>query len=175
MQPLRKISSRTVYGGRADIVKAVMADQEKRVPIMRVIGRATDIKKGKGRRVETDEVLSPDEMADTKDAPWKGLVGEFKATNLDTGEEFYSGVAFFPEFALDMIAGKLGGDVTEVEFGIDIFAKYQEDSATLYVYEADFLSAMGEDDYMKALTARFEQQKPLAQITNAGDEKESAE
>lgn len=176
MQPLRKISTRTVFGAKGDLLELIMKNKEDRHAVMRVVGRATDTKKGKGRRVDDDDIAATSETrADAKDAPWKGLVGEFIATNLQTGEQFYSGVAFFPEFALDMVAGKLGGDIDNVEFGVDIYARYDETSATAYVYEVDFLSDMAQDDRMLALAAKYETKKPVAQIANAGAEKESAE
>jgi len=140
-----KISVRHVVGTKGGILTAVMSDKEVSHKLMRVVGIASDIKSGEG-----------------DNGPWTGLKGQFKATNLVTGEMFQSGQCFLPSVASDMVEGALKAGATAVEFGFDISAQFDEQSATSYVYHAEPLFEAAENDPVALLTARLDaQQKKL--------------
>jgi hypothetical protein len=128
MKLIKKISIKTVVGNVKAIVKE-MDEGESRI-IMRVIGKATGSKVGESTY-----------------GAWEALKGDFKATNMETGEQFRSGVAFLPDVALDLVIGALnGGDVSSVDFGFDIGVTEDSDSNTGYVYNATPLLEVKESD-----------------------------
>lgn len=97
----KKLSVATVFG---KITPGTVAKGEHL--LMRVMGYAIDTKEG----------------TDQTGRPWKGLVGEFEATNLDTSEVATSSILFLPEIALNPILVALakarGGSVSlAVEIG----------------------------------------------------------
>lgn len=164
MQLLRKISARTVFGSRADIQAMVLADRSKSHPLFRVIGICNGQRHGSTKDVGEENggdnakatvlgpkatVLGPkDKMRD-----WTALLGAFQATNLTTGEVFKSGVCFLPNYVTDAVTGQLGADVESVKFAFDIYAHFDEQSATSYIFEAESLMEPAEDDPLKALAA----------------------
>lgn len=135
MELIKKISVRDVFGGKAEILKVVMSDQEKKHPIMRVVGIASGMRTG-----ESDN------------GPWTGLKGQFSATNLVTGQEFRSGQCFMPDVANDLVVGALmAEDSSAVEFGFIIYASYDETAATSYIYSAEPLVKPKENDPLAML------------------------
>lgn len=140
-----KISVRHVFGSKGEILSVVMQDKEVSHKLMRVVGIASDIKTGEG-----------------DNGPWTGLKGQFKATNLVTGEVFQSGQCFLPGVASDMVEGALKSGASAVEFGFDISVVFDENSATSYVYYAEPLFDTAENDPVALLSARLEaEQKKL--------------
>lgn len=124
MQLLRKISTRTVFGGKGEVLELVMADKTKPHTLYRVGGEATAILVGHGQ----DETMRP----------WIALLGRFRAVNVKTGEIFTSMKCFLPEFLSQGIGAGLGSEPGEktVTFLFDITAQFDEASATSYVYGA---------------------------------------
>src|SRR5262245_2730444 len=115
---LKKITVKTVYGGKPDLEKLIKKQEEldKRLPLMEVIGIANGYKNGSSV------------LPDGKTSNWTKLTGQFKAVNLDTGEVFRSGVAIMPAVANDLVVGVLsGGTINAVEFGFRVYAVYVKD------------------------------------------------
>jgi hypothetical protein len=78
--------------------------------------------------------------------------GQFRATNLETGEEFFSGQCILPGVAADLLSGMLTPDGGSVEFALRIGAKYDKESSTKYVYTCRPLFRAA--DNLQALEAR---------------------
>lgn len=73
-----------------------------------------------------------------------GLMGQFEGTNLDTGETMTSAVCYLPEYATEMVLGALTlEDVDSVRIAFDIYAKYDENAATSYVFSVRDLLNQG--------------------------------
>lgn len=135
---INKLSVKAVFGGKGPILDKVMGDKTKAHPIVRFLGIATGMKTGEG-----------------DNGPWTGLTGQFKGINLDTGEEFRSGVLFMPNVAQDMVIGALMGDTKAVEFGFEVTAQYDEASATSYAFGASPLFESAESDPLKMLESKI--------------------
>ncbi len=135
MKLISKISMRDVVGGKSVILETIMKDKTISHPVARVIGIASGLKTGEG-----------------DNGPWTGLTGQFKATNLLTGEVYQSGKCFMPDVAQDMIVGALmAGNTASVSFGFDVSVEYDEKSATSYVYTAASLMDSGPTDPISML------------------------
>ena len=138
---LKKITLRTVFGGKGDVLETVMKDKQKEHMLMRVHGFANGIREAESREVGQDgEKIKS-----------KGLVGEFEATNLVTGEAFFSPVCWLPQMAVDLVAGQLGEEDARVGFAYDIGVVYSEASATSYEYTVRPLTKLQETDAMTTL------------------------
>lgn len=87
------------------------------------------------------------------------LKGEFKAVNLETGEVFRAGVCYLPKMASELIAGVLKGEGVsgDVQFGFRVSARYDESSATQYVYDVESLMEVAENDPLELLTKSLKQ------------------
>jgi hypothetical protein len=163
MQLLRKISARTVFGSKADIQTLVLADRTKPHPLFRVIGICNGTRHGtsKDRDEETagpnagQTIISPGAKGDGKSKDWTALLGNFQATKLSTGEIFRSGVCFLPNYVTDSITGQLGVDVEAVRFGFDISARFDGESATSYVFEAQNLMPAKPDDALNNIASEI--------------------
>ena len=124
IQLLKKISLRSVFGDKGDVLEIVMKDKNKEHALMRIIGFANGTREAKSREPGDDgeKILST------------GLVGEFEATNLQTGEVFSSSVAWLPQMAVDLVSGRLGDGNDRVGFAFDVGAVYSTKAATSYEY-----------------------------------------
>lgn len=99
-------------------------------------------------------VASAIQTGESDNGPWVAFKGQFKATNLLTGEVSASGKCFMPDVAGDLIEGAVanGGNV---EFAFDIGIKFDDDSATGYVYTATPLMKAATDDAMNRLESNL--------------------
>ncbi len=135
--PLRKITIKTVWGSALDI-EEVLAAPDRLLPIMDVWGIA-----GRFRAGESDL------------GPYTRFVGQFKATNLKTGEIFRASACLLPKFLEeDLVAAMTVGESAEVknaQFGVRIYAKFDKNAATKYIYVADSLVEAATSDAMLAL------------------------
>lgn len=142
MALIKKISVKTVVGN----VKKMVANEEikEKTAVMRVFGVASKVVTG---------------TSDNGD--WVAFIGQFKAINTVSGEEFASGKLFLPGVASDLLEGAVNSDeANAVEFGFDILVEPNDASATGYIYQAESLIAPSEDDTLarmeKAITGRLE-------------------
>lgn len=68
---------------------------------------------------------------------WTSLVGQFEATNLETGERFASANAFLPDVAQGLVEAQLAQEGTQqVQFAFIVGAKADEGSPVGYSYTA---------------------------------------
>lgn len=187
MQLLRKISARTVFGSKADIQTLVLVERNTRQPLFRVVGIANGMRTGSTEDVK-DENAGPDVKSKprTIDAAtgkpmrdWTALLGGFEAQKLDkdgtpTGEKFRSGVCFLPNYVVDSVTGQLTSDVLSVKFAFDIYAMFDEQSATSYTYEAVSLIEPAEDDQLALLSKQLATPKIAAPTETPKDQPKEA-
>jgi hypothetical protein len=90
---------------------------------------------------------------------WTALLGMHKWTNLDSGEEFRSSKAFFPDVITDPIIGQIAGqDQPLVEFIVKIGIRAMESSPVGYEYVAEeVLPVTGGGDPLAALEQKAAQ------------------
>jgi hypothetical protein len=121
---ISKISPRTVFGSKGEILELVMSDKSMEHPLFVVVGKANGRKDG-----ESDF------------GPWTALLGNFRAQALDkngqrAGELFSSGRCHLPNYVLESTLGQFEEPGDVVEMGYIIGAIYDEQSATSYIYTA---------------------------------------
>jgi len=134
---LKKVSIKTVFGDvKAALKKGQIADGAQ---VMRVMGIASGIKTG-----------------ETQFGTWNALLGQFRATNLVTGEQFNSGKCFLPESAMELIVPVVQAGNT-AEFAVDIGVKENDTLAIGYEYTVTPLIDQGGSDAMESLEARVAQ------------------
>lgn len=110
---------------------------EATVPMARIVGVARGIKPAVGTNGDTTY----------------GLTGNFKGTNIETGEDFFSGVLFLPggihEMILDPLDELLANETTKagaaLNFAFDIFARPADNPAG-YEYTAHNLAPAARAD-----------------------------
>lgn len=109
------------------------------IPLLQIVGIARDYK-----------VTMTDKGESLK------FIGQFKATNLQTGEIFHSGACYLPGAAPDAIYGALGtqGD-REVAFGFRVLAHFDESAIAKYVYDVESLMPLAENDPLALLEKTF--------------------
>ncbi len=142
-EAIRKISVKTVYG-EIDL-EALLKDKAKTHHVMDVFGVARRTKPG-----ESDN------------GPFMAFMGEFRAIAAPgapngAGAMYRAPKVFLPKFLEEEVAATIGDGETvkSVEFGYRIYAKYDKDAATKYVYMADSLLEPEVSDAMLALESRM--------------------
>jgi hypothetical protein len=138
MQLIKKISTKTVLGKRPDVPEG-----DKAVFLWDLIGIANGSKHG-----------------ESANGPYTGLTGQFQAINRLTGEVYRSGIAYPPAVALDMVLGQLGPEVQSVQFAFSIGVKKDGQAATGYVYVAEPLVNVSENDPLEALIGKVKHALP---------------
>jgi hypothetical protein len=127
---VNKITVKDVCGGKVPRIT-------EETPLMRVIGFAQGLKTGESTFGE-----------------WVALLGQFKATNLMTGEIYSSAKCILPDIAQEGIVAALqSGAAKTVEFALDIIAIPAE-TPTGYQYVAQPLLD-NNSDALEALEARI--------------------
>lgn len=128
---LKQISTRAVFGTKADIQKLVLSDQEGNHFLYRIIGEIEGYVTGKGRFKRIDK-----ETGEVQDTSWTKFAGEFVAIRGD-GVQYISGLAFLPDYVAGPYRQRLENDADQtMTFAFDIYAKFNEQSATSYEYIA---------------------------------------
>lgn len=144
MPLLKKISTRTVFGPKADVLKLVLDDQANNMFLYRVYGQARGYVSGTSRFSDRDEPSG-----------WTALAGEFEAVNRD-GEMFNAAICFLPQYVTGPMVEALKAEGNDgVEFGFDIFAKYDEKAATSYIYLAEPLRKAGDISPLETMRTGF--------------------
>lgn len=137
MANIKKISVATVYG--AIDAKAVL-NATAPIEVMRLFGLAVASKSGTSQYGD-----------------WTALVGQFEATNPDTGEVVQSSQAFLPEIALVPILTALAQEGTRgVQFAIRIFVKAATNTkpgGSVYEYTYENILPPSDNDPMAQLRA----------------------
>lgn len=145
MQFFTKITTSDVIGRKMTVKEVILWDEQnpgKVKPLYRVFGIANS--------------AVPDS---TKYGEFFRIYGQFKAINLETGEEFGSMQVIFPGALEKMIAGQLGQGTTGLQFGFEIGVKADETSQVGYSYAASSLLAAG--DALAALEEQINANAPM--------------
>ena len=138
---LKKISTKTVFGDKEEILDLVMKSKDLSHPIMRVVGIARALERGKSKFHNRGE-------EDNQNNEWIAFIGKFQAVNSVTGEVYNSPKCFLPAFAADIVAGQFSAenDVQAVEFAFDIGAHFNADAITSYEFDITPLIEQKTDD-----------------------------
>lgn len=134
---LRKITVRDTMGAewmKKEMLDAVEAKKGKTLWLCTIIGVVGGFKPG-----STDK------------GEFIRLNGQFKSTNLLTGEQFRCGSAILPGFVSEPIAAQVKSGGADIQFAIKIGAHYDETSVTKYVYDVASLIAPQENDALAML------------------------
>lgn len=147
----KKISIPKVLGGKINR-RAVEDAPNSQIDLIQVVGVASGIKTGS-----------------TQFGDWVALTGNFAAINLETGEQFRSGVCFLPDVALDPVVGQLNSGASAVEFGYTIGAKANSEIAVGYEYYARPLVEPDENDPLEKLVSVMDSPKSLPSPETASE------
>lgn len=139
MKYLKKLSVKKVCG-RPEFEKGSADGTE--IGLMQVFGQVTGTKGG---------------TSDYGD--WECLLGNFEATNMETGETFRAAQLFMPDVAHEPIAQavKLSSNGL-VDFAVEIIAVKDAESSVGYVYSMKPLIQAEESDPLKALREKAQKQ-----------------
>ena len=112
---IRKITVKTVCG-KVDFEKVM---EKKQLDLMAVYGVARGMNPGASEL-----------------GPYVAFIGDFRAVNLATGEEFASAKIIMPKIIEEQIAGAGPGGAgdKEIKFAFHLGVKYDASAATKYVY-----------------------------------------
>jgi hypothetical protein len=129
----RKISVAEMGWNKPAIQKAVLTDQENAIFLARFVGVVTGLKPYR-TKAEGDK---PSEVA-------FGLMGQFEGQNAD-GETKDGSVLYLPGYVNDMIVAAFNADdtITSIRVAFDVYASYDETSATSYVFTVNDLLNVG--------------------------------
>lgn len=154
---VKKITTKIVCG-KVSIEKLIEYCKEHGktavMPLFAIIGMASDSVAG-----------------ETALGPYVRLLGQFKAVNSETGEEFRSGGAILPGSANDMVYGALkglGDGGGAVEFAFKVGVQRDESAAIGYVYVVEQVYVQGQADSLTALESRLAAPANVRQIEDAG-------
>lgn len=117
----RKLSVKELGFDKETVLKLVLSDTSKKHFLVRFVGVATGLKPYKIKEGENAGQTA------------YGLMGTFEG---DTGEVAKAGtVLYLPGYAQDMVANALSiGEDVQVRIAFDVYAKYDKDAATSYVF-----------------------------------------
>jgi hypothetical protein len=142
-----KLSVQTFGWDKETIMTAVMADKEKPVFLMRVLGSANGLKPYKGKQ-QPDGKMSPDGF---------GFLGNFRCIGPDN-DTVNGAQLYLPKYIESMMGAALSDeDTSAVEFAFDVYAEYNAKAATLYQFTVNDLTG-------KAQSALDEMQESLKEL-----------
>lgn len=139
VQNPRKLTIKVVMGGNPDI-EVLLKAPGKRINLCQIFGIATKAKPGQSDM-----------------GPFVAFLGQFRATNLETGEIFESPKMILPKFLEEQLHAVLPETGGNVEFAFQIAVKYDATAATKYVYEAKNLLPPAENAQLDDLTKRVKE------------------
>ena len=131
MNVVKKLSSKVILGGRPDIPPK---DHKGPKWVYEIVGIVNRTKEGS-----------------SDFGPYLALHGTFQATNLETGEISRASKCYLPDLVTDMIAGQMVGEVNEVQFGFRVGVIRDDTAATGYVYAAEPLVELQQNDPLAGL------------------------
>ncbi len=140
------ISTKSVFGSKADIQKLVLDNQKDAQFLYRIMGEITGYVTGESKFTRTDP-----ETGEVSHQQWTKFAGDFVAINRD-GKQFEAVICFLPDY--------IGGPLKEairnepgnaVQIGFDIYATYAEKSATSYEFIAQPLRSTDEPSKLEKM------------------------
>lgn len=154
-QIVKKITAKVVMGGKPSIEKLIRyMDQHGKdavMPLFGIVGRCSDFTAGQ-----------------SDFGPYVKLLGQFKAVNQETGEQFRSGAAILPGSANDLVYGALRGlgeGGGAIEFAFRVGLKRDESVAIGYVYVVEQVYNKAQDDALDDLERRLAGLPPPATVS----------
>lgn len=133
------ISTKTVFGNKADIQKLVLDNQKEPQFLYRLVGEITGYVTGDSKFTRTDP-----ETGEVTTQQWTKFAGDFVAINRDE-RQFESVICFIPDYVGGPIRQAIINEPgNAVQIGFDIYAMYSEKSATSYEFVAQPLRGAGE-------------------------------
>lgn len=116
-----KLSVKSFGFDKEKLQELVMANKTADVPLVRFIGSASGLRKYKSEYAEGGEGF--------------GLSGQFQGQSVD-GEVKNGSVLYLPKNVHDMVEAALSmsDDVLAVDIAFDVYARYDKDAATSYVF-----------------------------------------
>lgn len=147
---IKVISTRTVYGDKAELQRLVLSDEKGSHFIYRVFGEIQGYMQGQGRHKRIDK-----ETGEVHDTVWTKFSGDFMAISA-AQEEFESATCFLPEYVAGPLMQALKDDrESTIEMGFDIYVKYAKDSATSYEFIAQPMRREGEISKARAMATHM--------------------
>lgn len=143
VQNPRKLTLKVIMGGNPDVEK-LLAVPGKRIALCNIYGVATRAKPGQSDL-----------------GPYVAFLGQFRGTNLDTGEIFESSKMILPKFVEEQLFAALPEGGGNVEFAMQFSAKYDKDAASKYIYEAKSLLPTQENAQLAALESKVKEAAKL--------------
>lgn len=127
----RKLSVRELGWDKATILKAVLSDQESKHFLGRFIGAVTGLKPYK--------IKEGERAGETA----YGLMGQFNGQGNDKNVD--GSVLYLPGYVNDAIVAVFAADdeITSVKIAFDVYAHYDDSSATSYVFTVNDLLNTG--------------------------------
>jgi hypothetical protein len=116
-----KLSVKSFGFDKERLLELVMANKGVDVPLVRFTGAATGLRKYKSEYADGGEGL--------------GLAGQFEGQSVD-GEVKNGSVLYLPKNVHDMVEAALSmaDDILSVRIAFDVYARYDKDAATSYVF-----------------------------------------
>lgn len=126
----RKLSVKELGWDKPAIQQATLNDRENPIHLVRFVGAVTSLKPYKTQDGETGF----------------GLMGAFEGTS-STGETKDGSVLYLPGYVNDAIVAVFNADesITAIKIAFDVYAKYDADAATSYVFSVNDLLNTGND------------------------------
>ena len=124
----RKLSVRELGFDKGRILESVMANREENHFLARFVGVVTGIKPYKIKEGERAGEIA------------FGLMGQFEGQNSD-GEAKDGSVLYLPGYVNDMVVSMFQSseDIVSVRIAFDVYAKFDADAATSYVFTVNDL------------------------------------
>lgn len=150
---VNKLTVKSILGEKPDIERLIkycdeQKDEKAILFLVGILGIASDYKPGQTT------------LPDGKVQQWLKLLGQFRATNLETGEVFVSGVCILPGAGNDLVYGALkalegDGAGGTVEFAFRIGIQRDKTAATGYVYVIEQTYQPAKADALDALQTKL--------------------
>lgn len=140
------ISTKSVFGGKADIQELVLANKEEPQFLYRIVGEITGFVTGESKFKRVDK-----ETGEVTVQEWTKFAGDFVAINRN-GREFEAVICFLPEYVGGPIRAAIAAEPgNAVQIGFDIYATYSEQSATSYEFVAQPLRGDTEESKVQKM------------------------
>lgn len=131
----RKITLKTI--GVTPDFEELMKAEGKKMKLAHIFGVATKAKPGQSDL-----------------GPYVKFLGQFRAVNLATKDEYESSAIILPRFLEEQLFGMLPEGGGNVEFAFELSARFDKDAATKYVYDARNLLPVKENAQLMDLAGR---------------------
>lgn len=144
----KQISTRTVFGSKADIQKLVLDDQKEPQFLYRIVGEITGFVTGQSKHDRIDK-----ETGEISKQEWTKFAGDFVAINRDS-RQYEAVICFLPDYIGGPLRNAIAAEPgNAVQIGFDIYAMYSEKSATSYEFIAQPMRGANETSKVENMLA----------------------